>query len=90
VVIDEIKRRPGLFPVIRVLADRKPLPARILILGSASPTLLRQSSETLAGRMEALTIRGFSLTDSVLASSSVTDAAVGSRDPISSGPNRTA
>jgi predicted AAA+ superfamily ATPase len=63
VVIDEIQRRPGLFPIIRVLADRKPLPARFLILGSASPRLLRQSSETLAGRVEALTLSGFSLTD---------------------------
>src|SRR5580693_1468695 len=50
VVIDEIQRRPELFPLLRVLADRKPLPARFLILGSASPHLLRQSAETLAGR----------------------------------------
>ena len=39
VVIDEIQRRPDLFPLLRVLADRKPLPARFLILGSASPGL---------------------------------------------------
>jgi hypothetical protein len=63
VVIDEIQRRPGLFPVIRVLVDRKPLPARFLILGSASPRLLSQSSETLAGRVEAHTSSGFSLAD---------------------------
>src|SRR6476660_8929932 len=37
VVIDDIQRRPDLFPLLRVLADRKPLPARFLILGSASP-----------------------------------------------------
>jgi len=49
VVIDEIQRRPGLFPILRVLADRRPLPARFLILGSVGPELLRQSSETLAG-----------------------------------------
>ena len=49
VVIDEVQRQPGLFPVLRVLADRKPLPARFLILGSASPELLRQSSESLPG-----------------------------------------
>ena len=49
VVIDEVQRRPDLFPLLRVLVDRKPLPARFLILGSASPDLLRQSSETLAG-----------------------------------------
>src|SRR5690349_12901581 len=43
VVIDEIQRRPELFPLLRVLADRRPLPARFLILGSASPELIRQS-----------------------------------------------
>lgn len=61
VVIDEIQRRPDLFPVLRVLADRRPLRARFLILGSATPDLLRQSSETLAGRMETVTLSGFSL-----------------------------
>ncbi len=61
VVIDEIQRRPDLFPVLRVLADRKPLPARFLILGSASPELLRQSSETLAGRLESIELGGFTL-----------------------------
>ncbi|MGQ0620435.1 MAG: ATP-binding protein [Panacagrimonas sp.] len=61
VVIDEIQRRPDLFPVLRVLADRKPLPARFLILGSASPELLRQTSETLAGRVETIELMGFSL-----------------------------
>jgi uncharacterized protein len=63
VVIDEIQRRPDLFPLLRVLADRKPLPARFLILGSASPDLLRQSSETLAGRLETVPLEGFSLAD---------------------------
>ncbi len=52
VVIDEVQRRPDLFPVLRVLADRKAILARFLILGSASGDLLRQSSESLAGRME--------------------------------------
>lgn len=61
VVIDEVQRRPDLFPVLRVLADRKPLPARFLILGSASPELLRQTSETLAGRVEIIELIGFSL-----------------------------
>ena len=51
VVIDEVQRRPDLFPTLRVLADRRPLPARFLVLGSASPELLRQSSESLAGRI---------------------------------------
>src|ERR1700690_632847 len=63
VVIDEIQRRPELFPLLRVLADRRPLPARFLILGSASPELLRQSSETLAGRLEILPLEGFRLAD---------------------------
>lgn len=61
VVIDEIQRRPDLFPVLRVLADRELLPARFLILGSASPSLLRQSSESLAGRLETVSMSGFSL-----------------------------
>jgi len=63
VVIDEIQRRPELFPILRVLADRDPLPARFLILGSASPALLRQSSESLAGRLETITIGGLTLAD---------------------------
>lgn len=61
VVIDEIQRRPGLFPVLRVLADRRGQPAQFLILGSASGELLRQSSETLAGRLERIQIGGFTL-----------------------------
>jgi uncharacterized protein len=63
VVIDEIQRRPELFPLLRVLADRRPLPARFLILGSASPELLRQSAETLAGRIENVILEGFRLAD---------------------------
>jgi uncharacterized protein len=63
VVIDEIQRRPDLFPLLRVLADRRPLPARFLILGSASPDLLHQSSETLAGRLETVPLEGFRLAD---------------------------
>jgi hypothetical protein len=62
-VVDEIQRRPDLFPLLRVLADRRPLPARFLILGSASPALLRQSSETLAGRLETVLLEGFRLAD---------------------------
>jgi predicted AAA+ superfamily ATPase len=63
VVIDEIQRRPDLFPLLRVLADRKPLRVRFLILGSASPDLLKQSSETLAGRLETVWLDGFRLSD---------------------------
>jgi len=63
VVIDEVQRRPDLFPVLRVLLDRKPLPAKFLILGSASPDLLQQSSESLAGRLEMIVMGGFGLTE---------------------------
>lgn len=63
VVIDEVQRRPDLYPVLRVLADRADLPARFLILGSASGDLMRQTSESLAGRMERLTMDGFSLAE---------------------------
>src|ERR1051326_5839393 len=50
-VIDECQREPALFPYLRVLADRKPLPARFLLLGSASLDLVRGVSESLAGRV---------------------------------------
>lgn len=63
VVVDEVQRRPDLFSVLRVLADRKPLPARFLVLGSASPELLRQTSESLAGRVEVIELSGFSLSE---------------------------
>jgi len=57
----QLQRRPNIFPLLRVLADRRDNPARFLILGSASGDLLRQTSESLAGRMERVTIGGFSL-----------------------------
>lgn len=63
VVIDEVQRRPELFPVLRVLADREDQPAQFLILGSASGDLLRQTSESLAGRLERITLSGFSLAE---------------------------
>ena len=63
VVIDEVQRRPDLFPMLRVLVDRGPSSARFLILGSASGDLLRQTSESLAGRAERITIGGFSLAE---------------------------
>lgn len=63
VVIDEIQRRPDLFPLLRVLADRQPLPAQFLILGSASPTLIQSASESLAGRLETIQVSGFSLAE---------------------------
>ncbi len=61
VVIDEIQRYPELFPVLRVLADRPKLQARFIVLGSASPELLRQGSETLAGRIFYHELKGFSI-----------------------------
>lgn len=63
VVIDEVQRQPELFPILRVLADRRPCPARFLVLGSASPELLRQGSETLAGRIRFVELGGFSLAE---------------------------
>jgi predicted AAA+ superfamily ATPase len=51
VILDEIQRTPEVFPVLRVLADRRPRRSRFLVLGSAAPELLRQSSESLAGRI---------------------------------------
>ena len=63
VVIDEVQRRPELFPLLRVLADRRPLPARFLLLGSAAPELLKQASESLAGRLETIPLEGFRLAD---------------------------
>lgn len=63
VVIDEVQHRPDLFPVLRVLADRRPLRAHFLILGSASPDLLRQSSESLAGRLEVVMLSGFTIAE---------------------------
>ncbi|MBI2358189.1 MAG: ATP-binding protein [Deltaproteobacteria bacterium] len=61
VVIDEIQRLPNLFPVLRVLVDRPKPKSRFLVLGSASPDLLRQSSETLAGRIVYHELGGLSL-----------------------------
>ena len=61
VVIDEVQHAPSLFKVLRVLIDRPDNPARFLLLGSASPALLRQSSESLAGRIEVIEAAGFTL-----------------------------
>jgi len=61
VVIDEVQHAPELFRVLRVLIDRDNRPGQYLLLGSASPTLLRQSSETLLGRVEVIEIAGFDL-----------------------------
>ncbi len=59
VVIDEVQLRADLFPALRVLVDRPDCPARFLILGSASGNLQRQTSESLAGRVERVLLGGF-------------------------------
>ena len=61
VVLDEIQVMPALFNVLRVLADRPRNPARFLILGSASPDILKRTSESLAGRVEFVELGGFDL-----------------------------
>ena len=61
VVLDEVQLRPDLFPTLRVLVDRRPIRTRFLVLGSASPELLRQSSESLAGRIAYYELPGLSL-----------------------------
>src|SRR5579863_5140891 len=61
IVIDAVQRRPELFPALRVLADRPGAAARFLVLGSASPDLLKQTSESLAGRIVYHELEGFAL-----------------------------
>jgi predicted AAA+ superfamily ATPase len=63
VVLDEIQTMPELFPVLRVLADRPATPARFLLLGSASPDLIRGASESLAGRVTFVYLSGFDVTE---------------------------
>ena len=63
VVIDEIQREPALFETLRVLADRPGTPARFLVLGSASPALVRGVSESLAGRVGLVELTGFDLSE---------------------------
>jgi len=63
VVLDEVQMMPELFSVLRVLADRQPAPARFLVLGSASPELIRGASETLAGRVALVHLGGFNVTE---------------------------
>ena len=63
VVIDEVQRMPELFEYLRVLADRQPLPARFLLLGSAQPDVVKGVSESLAGRVSLLNLWPFSLAE---------------------------
>jgi uncharacterized protein len=61
VIVDEVQRRPELFPILRILVDEPDVRRRFLVLGSASPELLRQTFETLAGRIIYHELPGFSL-----------------------------
>lgn len=63
VVLDEVQRMPALFPLLRVLADRKPVKARFLLTGSASQALVRGLSESLAGRVALVDVSGFKLAE---------------------------
>ena len=63
VVIDEVQREPGLFAALRPLADRRGAPARFLVLGSASPTIVRGVSESLAGRVGFVDLGGLNLAE---------------------------
>ena len=63
VILDEVQHQPDLFRTLRVLADRPRKPARFLVLGSAAPELLRQSAETLAGRVAHYEVPGISLAE---------------------------
>jgi predicted AAA+ superfamily ATPase len=70
VVIDEFQRQPQLFELLRVLADRPRQRTRFLILGSASPALIRGASESLAGRVGYCEMSGFDLSETKRPSSS--------------------
>ena len=63
VILDEIQSMPELFNVLRVLVDRPKNQTRFLILGSASPELMKKASETLAGRVEFVELTGFTLSE---------------------------
>ena len=65
VVIDEVQLQPGLFPLLRTLMDRSDTPGQYLLLGSASPALLRQAGESLLGRVETVEVGGFTVPELV-------------------------
>ncbi|OGS21001.1 MAG: hypothetical protein A3J83_06085 [Elusimicrobia bacterium RIFOXYA2_FULL_40_6] len=60
IVLDEIQRKPDIMPILRVYADKTPLKLKFLLLGSASPDLVKKSSESLAGRVHFIEMSGFS------------------------------
>ena len=63
IILDEVQRNPDLFPVLRSMIDLNRVPGRFILLGSASPTLIRDSSESLAGRIAYLELTPFNLTE---------------------------
>jgi len=75
VVLDEVQRRPDLFPLLRVLMDRSDAPGQFLLLGSASPDLARQAGESLLGRVEVVEVGGLDLSEVALGASGWSDAA---------------
>jgi hypothetical protein len=79
VVIDEVQRRPDLFPTLRVLIDRSDAPGQLLLLGSASPALLRQAGESLLGRAETIEVAGFDLAEVTGHAAGQSDEAAASR-----------
>jgi predicted AAA+ superfamily ATPase len=78
VILDEIQVMPELFDVLRVLVDRPETQARFLILDSASPDIIRNVSETLAGRVELVELAGFDLRETVLRPGSASGSVVAS------------
>jgi len=74
VVVDELQRKPGLFPILRVLIDRSDATGQYLLLGSASPALLRQTGESLLGRVESVEVNGFNLQEVSAAEGGYSDA----------------
>lgn len=63
VIIDEVQRQPELFPILRSAIDSNRIPGRFILLGSASPSLLHQSAESLAGRIHYLELAPFTITE---------------------------
>jgi predicted AAA+ superfamily ATPase len=81
IVIDEVQRLPEVFPLLRYLVDNRPI-QRYLILGSASGRLLRQSSESLAGRIAFYSLGGCAFRTAVLSISRNYGCAAASLVPI--------
>jgi uncharacterized protein len=82
IVIDEVQELPSLFPALRVLADRDPLPARFVILGSVAPELIRGIGESLAGRVLTIPMGGFDLDETRSPTGRSSGCGAATRDPI--------